>query len=54
MHAADPEKPGQVAGGIRVRHPSASGSYDTLKAAEAAVFAFAAAYHAAEAEEQQR
>lgn len=51
-HAQDPETsplPGQ-----RIRHPSASGSYDTLRAAEAAVFAFVAAYHAAAAEEQQR
>lgn len=45
FHAGDPSQSGSL--GTRVRHPSASSTYDTIKAAEAAVFAFVAAYHAA-------
>jgi hypothetical protein len=46
LHATDPCKPSQVAAGIRVRHPAASGDYDTVRSAEAAVFALAASYRA--------
>ena len=45
-YAKDPEKRGSL--GTRIKHPSASGKYDTVREAEKAIAAFVAAYEAAE------
>src|SRR5215475_11269693 len=44
--AGDPCAPQSAAHGQRIRHPSASGEYETVAEAQAAVDAFVDAFHA--------